>query len=141
MSIEENKQLVRDFFGMRNRGDRKTSEVMVSDDVIWTLIGDTPVSGTFHGKRATMEGLTNKVLEKVENPDDIRMELIELIAEGDKVVARLQGSVPTINGPYNNTYCHVFTIRDGQIVEDIEFLDTVLIEKVLFRKKLVEQDD
>ena len=64
------------------------------------------------------------------------MEMVELIAEDDKVVARIKGTVTGKYGPYNNTYCHVFTVRDGKIVENIEHLDTALIETALYGKKL-----
>jgi hypothetical protein len=66
----------------------------------------------------------------------VHVEIIELIAEGDKVVARAQGTVKGLYGPYNNTYCYVFTVRGGQIVEDIEYLDTLLIERALYGRKL-----
>ncbi len=51
-------------------------------------------------------------------------------------VARVQGTIEGKHGPYNNTYCHVFTVRDGKIVEDIEYLDTALIHKSWYGRTL-----
>ena len=56
--------------------------------------------------------------------------------EGDKVVARVQGTCEAKHGPYNNTYCHVFMVRDGKIVEGIEYLDTALIHKSWYSRTL-----
>jgi ketosteroid isomerase-like protein len=81
-----------------------------------------------------------EVVKKI-NPDvGIKMDVIELIAEGDKVVARVKGSVEGKYGPYNNTYCHVFTVRDGLIVENFEHMDTVLVERALYGRKLIETE-
>lgn len=41
-------------------------------------------------------------------------------------------------GPYNNTYCHVFTVRDGKIVAAVEYLDTLLVERAPYGRKLAE---
>ena len=51
-------------------------------------------------------------------------------------VARVQGTIEGKHGPYNNTYCHVFTVHDGKIVEDIEYLDTTLIHKSWYGRTL-----
>ena len=32
--------------------------------------------------------------------------------------------------PYNNTYCQVIRIRDGQIADVKEYMDTALIDSV-----------
>ncbi len=104
--------------------------------VAWTIIGDTPLSKTFRGVDGIENGLLGPVFKQIDPSAGVHVEIIELIAEGDKVVARAQGTIKGLYGPYNNTYCHVFTVRGWQIVEDIEYLDTLLIERALYGRKL-----
>ncbi len=136
MSTEANKQVVIDFFAALSRGDNEAGFQLLADDMTWTVIGDTPVSGTYRGLKAIQEDFLGKVFQQIDPEAGIGMEMVELIAEDDKVVARIKGTVTGKYGPYNNTYCHVFTVRDGKIVENIEHLDTALIETALYGKKL-----
>ncbi len=54
-----------------------------------------------------------------------------MIAEADFVVVQLSGQSETKDGgPYNNTYCHVFRIRDGKIGEVTKYFDTELATAV-----------
>ena len=49
----------------------------------------------------------------------------------------MQGGGPTVNGGrYDQTYCEIFTIRDGLIIEMHNFFDTVLVEDALFSNRL-----
>ncbi len=136
MSIEDNKQVIRDFFSTLCGGDMDGALALCHDDVVWTIIGDTPVSKTFHGHKGVAEDLMGEVFKVINEEDGLRVDIIEMIAEGDRVVARAQGTITGNHGPYNNTYCHVFTVRDGKIAEDIEYLDTTLVHRSLYGKKV-----
>jgi len=136
MSSETNKQVVRDFFNALSNGDSARFRAVVHKDAAWTIIGDTPVSKTYRGIDA-IEGFLGTVFKLIDTSAGVRVDIVELIAEGEKVVARVQGTIKGLYGPYNNTYCHVFTVRGGQVLEDIEYLDTLLIERALYGRKLV----
>ncbi|HJP36203.1 MAG TPA: nuclear transport factor 2 family protein [Gammaproteobacteria bacterium] len=138
MSTETNKQVIRDFFAAISGGNLAGALALCHDDVVWTIIGDTPVSKTFVGPKAIEDDLMGEVFRVVDADAGVRVDVVELIAEGEKVVARAQGTITGNYGPYNNTYCHVFTFRDGKIAEDIEYLDTTLIHRSLYGKKLVD---
>ena len=57
-----------------------------------------------------------------------------IIIEGDRAVIECRGSVTTKKGePYNNSYCWVCRLRDGKLVEIVEYMDTALAEAVLER--------
>src|SRR5262249_37765848 len=57
---------------------------------------------------------------------------VNLIAEGDFVVAEVRGDVLTKRGErYDNEYCIVFRFRGNKIAELVEYCDTDLIERVL----------
>ncbi len=56
------------------------------------------------------------------------------IAEGELVVVQSTGQATTTSGrAYNNTYCQVFTIRDGKIGAVTEYMDTALVNDVFGR--------
>ena len=131
MSLESNKQIVRDYFQAFNGGDLAKAMSLTSDDYTWTITGTTAVSGTYQG-RAAIDALMEQIAESIDFEQEVSLKIEELIAEGDKVVARVAGRTTTKSGtPYNNTYCHVFTVRDGKIQSDIEYLDTALVNDAL----------
>jgi ketosteroid isomerase-like protein len=130
MSIEANKRLVREFYDAGNRGDLDGCIKLLADDVTWTNMGSTPYSGTSHGKGALMANLLGPVFGKLRS--GIRSALDNVVAEGEYVVVESRGSAETTDGrAYNNTYCHVFRVRDRLIAEVREYLDTQLANDVL----------
>ncbi len=136
MGTEANKQVVRDFFAALSGGNMDRVRELLHKEITWTIIGDTPVSKTFRGHAGVENELLGPVFKQIDASAGAAVEIIELIAEGNKVVCRGQGKATGLYGPYNNTYCHVFTVRDGQIVEDVEYLDTLLIERSLYGRFL-----
>ena len=61
----------------------------------------------------------------------IATKIEQLTAEGDIVVAQTAGTAETHDGvAYNNTYCQVIRIRNGQFAEVTEYLDTALVDSV-----------
>lgn len=55
-----------------------------------------------------------------------------LVAEGELVVVEAHGRNITKAGEaYNNMYCFVFRLADGQIREVTEYMDTAVVNRVL----------
>ena len=117
---------------------------MHHEDVVYNMVGNTPVSGRIYGKEACCNGMiTQKLLEKLV-PEKIQFskEWTIVAAEGDRVVGLMKGGGPTKDGNnYDQTYCEIFTIRDGKIVEMHNFFDTVLVEQCLFDNHLQEIEE
>ena len=129
MSAEANKDIVRSFYEAGNRGDFDACFEMVADDVTWTNIGTTALSGTYTGKAELMEKLLGPLFGQLEA--GISSTIDALIAEDDRVVALTSGSATTRDGrPYNNSYCQVIRLRDGKFVEVKEYFDTALAASV-----------
>ena len=61
MGVEENKQIVRSFYEAGNRGDFGACFELISNDIVWTNIGSTRLSGTYRGKAELMERLIRPV--------------------------------------------------------------------------------
>ena len=129
MGIAENKQVVLDFYEAGARGDMDACFALLADDVTWTNIGSTKFSGTYIGKQAIAEDLLGPLFSQLKA--GISSQIERLTAEGDIVVAQTSGTAETMDGtPYNNTYCQVIRIRDGQIADVKEYMDTALIDSV-----------
>jgi ketosteroid isomerase-like protein len=129
MGIAENKQVVLDFYEAGARGDMDACFALLADDVTWTNIGSTKFSGTYIGKQALAENLLGPLFGELKA--GISSQIEQLTAEGDIVVAQTSGNAETRDGtPYNNTYCQVIRIRDGQIAAVKEYMDTALIDSV-----------
>ena len=142
MSVETNKKLIEKWYIALAEGDFETIFDMHHDDVVYNMLGNTPVSGRIYGKEACCSGMiAEKLLEKLV-PEEIKFSKKWKIiaAEDDRVVGMMQGGGPTKNGEsYEQTYCEIFTIKDGKIIELHAFFDTVLVEHCLFDNSLKEE--
>ena len=129
MNIESNKQIIKKFFDLGNRGEIEQCMALLADDVTWTDIGTTKFSGTYSGKETLAAELLGPLFGQLKS--GIQSELKNIIAEGEFVVVESRGKAETLDGtPYNNTYCHVFRLRDGKIQAVTEYLDTALTNSV-----------
>lgn len=129
MGIRENKQVVIDFYEAGARGDMDACFALLSDDVTWTNIGSTKFSGQYRGKQQLVERLLGPLFGQLKA--GIRSRIERLVAEDDIVVAQTTGTAETLDGrPYNNTYCQVIRVRDGQVIEVKEYFDTALVAEV-----------
>lgn len=132
MGVSENKDIARTFFEAGNRGELQTCLDLFADDATWTNIGTTKLSKTFVGKQAMIDELLGPLFGALEGGITSRVD--NIVAEGDFVVVESRGTARTKDGrPYDNTYCHVFTIRDGKIRAVTEYMDTELVSAVFGR--------
>lgn len=130
MSVEENKKIVHQFYAASNSGDMDACFNLIADDIEWTNIGSTSLSGTYHGKAELHEKLLGPLFGQLKQ--GIKSKVHRLIAENDFVVAQTSGVAETQDGrPYNNTYCWIIKLKDGKFVEVTEYMDTELITSVL----------
>lgn len=129
MSAKSNKQIVRSFFNAGNSGDMDACFALIADDIKWIVLGTTPLSGTYLGKQALMEKLLGPLFGRLKA--GINMDVHQLVAEDDLVVAHARGKAETHEGrAYNNTYCWIIRLDNGKFVELTEFADTALIDSV-----------
>jgi uncharacterized protein len=102
----------------------------LADDARWTVIGSSPWSRTYDGKRAIADELMRPLFRQF--ADQYTARAIRIVAEGDLVVVEARGQVTTKSGePYNQSYCYVFALSDGKVRELTEYLDTDLVNQVL----------
>lgn len=117
--------IVEAFYEAGNRGDLDSCFNLIADEITWTNIGSTPLSGAFQGKKELMEKLPCPLFGQLRA--GISSSIERLIGEGDYVVALTSGAAETLDGrPHNNRYCQIIRIRDGQFVKVTEYFDADL---------------
>ncbi len=130
---EKYKKIIEQYFENINAVNPNVFDVFAAD-FRYTVVGDTPASGTF----TSLDDLMVNFAAFVEHLQGIKLHIKELVAEGSTVVARAQGESTTKEGKeYNNSYVLFFRFEGDKIVEVTEFMDTVMVETVVYGKKLV----
>jgi len=122
------------FYQALERGDFEALADLHSDDVVFNLLGSTPVSGRWETKAECFgplvaDGVVGKLV-----PETIQFSRKWKImcADEARVVGLMHGGGMGKNGhDYLQTYCQIMTIKDGIIVEMHELFDTALVELVL----------
>lgn len=127
-----NKQLLQTIFEGLARGDGQPFRDSLASDFRWTLTGTTAWSRTYEGKEAVMNELMKPLFANFATP--YTNTALRFIAEDEWVVVECQGQVTTKRGqPYNNRYCWVCRVEEGQLKEVIEYMDTQLVATALER--------
>lgn len=130
MSAERNKAILTGIFGALATGDGQPFVAAMADDFTWIMEGTTAWSGTFRGKAEVQEKVLKPLFGQFATPYVNRAE--RMIAEGDTVVVLCRGDVTTRTGKrYDNSYCYVIRMRDGQMAELREYFDTELVSAAL----------
>jgi uncharacterized protein len=124
MSIEQNKQIVREFFDRFNANDVAGALDIMTDDATWWIAGkpeQLPVAGTY-----SKEKIARLLYYMVgQLPKGLKIAVKSLIAEDDKVALEMESYGELQNGRiYNQEYHFLVTIHDGKISGVKEYLDT-----------------
>jgi ketosteroid isomerase-like protein len=128
------------WYGALAAGDIDGVVAAFQKDVRASVVGTTLVSGRYEGRDAFLYGTMGVDVEELDPERTQFAKRWSIFAvDGPHVVGMMSGDAIAKSGhPYNGTYCQVFTIRGDQIVEYVEFVDTVLIEAALFDNHLAQ---
>ncbi len=128
MGASENKEFIRNIFTDLSKGKVETFLDGLADDVRYTIIGTSKYSGTYKGKQELIGRLFQPLMGQLDG--GITVTPNNLIGDGDYIAMESHGHAKSKNGvSYNNTYCHVFRIKDGKVQEVTEYLDTELLTR------------
>jgi ketosteroid isomerase-like protein len=104
-----------------------------ADDAIWEYPGDLPLSGTHRGIDAIVNDFLGGAGALMAPGTGVVIELTNVVAEGDQVVAEWTSRATARNGrSYRNRNAGIFTVKDGKIVSVREYTDTQHAAQVLF---------
>jgi ketosteroid isomerase-like protein len=123
MSIEENIQVVKDFFAAMGSGDKQRLLSLVTEDIEWIIPGeDWPLAGTHRGHAGLAEVL-QKASDEVETTFP---EPPEFVANGDRVlvVGFATGRIKATNRTFKDDWVFAITVRNGRVKTIREYIDT-----------------
>ena len=122
MNIEENVQIVKDFFAAMGRGDIQGLLALSTEDVEWIIPGkDWPLAGTHRG-HAGLEDL----LQRASELETSFPRPPEYLAQGDRVlvVGSAKGKVKATNKTFEDDWVFAITVRNGKLMNIREYIDT-----------------
>jgi ketosteroid isomerase-like protein len=129
MSTSQNAHLLREVYAELARGNTRALSDVMADDVSWTFPGAWSWAGTWTSKRSVLGDFLRPLMTQFA---DYRAEADEILAVGDRVIARVRATATTVRGDaYPQHYCFIYTLADGRITEVVEYCDTALVERVL----------
>jgi ketosteroid isomerase-like protein len=129
MSAAANKKLMQDIFAAAGNPDPAMRDhslfvASLTDDAKWVVTGQYSWSHTFAGKQSIMRDLHGHVRDLL--AEQTRTIAHRFIADDDCVVIEAKGDNVTKTGVrYDNDYCFVFQLKEGQIKEIREYCDSV----------------
>jgi ketosteroid isomerase-like protein len=125
--IEKNKELVQEFFNLLSSGSDKYLDFYNDESVIWTA-GENAIGGS--RSKSEVVDFAKSVLDSF--PEGITFNVVNLVSENDYVAAEVEGSAIHVSGKlYNNKYHFLLKIKNNEILELKEYMDTQLAAKVL----------
>ncbi len=123
------RETVLQLFQKWEAGDSSAFFNALADNIQWTAIGTTTISGVLHSK-AEYLAHTYQPLQKVfGGPTSCKVKRV--IADGDLVVVEWQGDTPLLKGgSYVNDYCWIIRVEDGKLAEVTGYFDTAAVDKL-----------
>jgi ketosteroid isomerase-like protein len=129
-TTDANRQRIRQVMAELDKGNGKPFVDTMADDFSWTIPGDTPWSRTYSGKQVVIHELLRPLYAQFATPYVSTTHRV--MADGDRVIIEFEGRVTTKAGKaYNNRYCYVCRMEDGQMKDLMEYLDTALVNSAL----------
>lgn len=131
------RSVIQTYMDKMRDGDFVGAFQMFTPDGAYTIIGNTPVSGTYVGPEQITSELVPLLAKRFIAPPVVQC--TEIIVEGDRGVALGHGEGPAKFGQYKQrNYAFVFRIADDKVAELIEFMDPTQLSMNCFGQSLSE---
>jgi uncharacterized protein len=120
-----------------SRRDPDKIKPFLASDAVWIAPPGNAAAG-FFGRDAGMRGrdeIIRIILEDFPKlfSRDVKIDFKGVYADGDTVVAEVTLSATLVNGRnYKNNYCFIHALKDGQVVEIREFMNTYNGHRMIF---------
>ena len=120
------KEFVSHLFHRWEHGDGQSFFNALAEDVRWTAIGHTPISGTCTSRTEYLEKVYRPLFAFFAGP--VRCQVRKIISEGGTVVVQWHGEAPTRSGrPYLQESCWVIQVEGETIKEVYGYFDTAAV--------------
>ena len=123
MSVEENVQIVKDFFVAIGANNKHDVLALVAADIEWIIPGEGwPLAGTHRG-HAELVAVLQKASEEIETTYPTPP---EFVAQGDRVlvIGVATGKIKATNKPFKDDWVFDITVRNGKLTNIREYIDT-----------------
>ncbi len=129
MATQTNTEIVQNIYANFATGDIPAVLGAMADDVRWTEAEGFPITGTFVGPQAVLEGVFMRLGEI---GDEFGVAPEQLVAEGDTVVAlgNYTWKRKSNGQPASVKMAHVLTIRGGKVVAFQQHVDTARVSEL-----------
>lgn len=125
---DRNKALALQFMEANDRNDAQALALMYADDGTHTVMGTTPISGTYTKQQL----LAAAAAIFAPFPTGKPAKVIGIVAEGDTVAVEIDSPALHESGQMYHQQLHwVLKFRDGKLTQTKEYLDTQLVIDVL----------
>lgn len=120
MSLEANKQVIRNYFDAINRADGEAILNMTTEDFRFKTMSRAPEWMLYEWNREEFAAVPPTMSQLMKSP--IQLQILGMIAESDNVAVQAETDCEMLNGRrYNNAYHFVFRLRDGKLREVLEY--------------------
>jgi len=128
------KAVVQGYLDALLAGDLEGIRACFAPDATWTIYGDLPIAGPWHGRDAIVDDFLGTVgWDLFEAGSGPEFEFPTLIGEGNTVALEWRVTARSAAGAdYRNHYCGIFVVADGRIAAIREYLDSEYAKRVLF---------
>lgn len=128
LSLDQRIQIVRSGFEAFQRGDLKAVGELFTDDAVWHGRGSTKFGGDFKGR----EALLGNMAQFAQTFTDIQLDLHDILANENHVVALVNSSVKRNGRTYDDHQTFIFHLNNqGKTTETWIVSDTELLKKSL----------
>ena len=102
----------------------------LSDDLVWTATGHSPVSGTFRGKQSYIDNVWRPLDDHLSTWP--RADVVRILADGEWAVVEFHGvgGVGRNGTDYTLQYCWVIRVADDRIREVVGYYDQVKVNEL-----------
>jgi ketosteroid isomerase-like protein len=123
------KEVVSSLFAKWEAGDSSRFFASLADEVVWTAIGSTPISGVSRSKKEYLEKTYLPLQTIFAGPTSCKVK--RLVAEGDLAVVEWHGETPLAKGGvYANDYCWVIRVTGSKLSEVTGYFDTAVVNSL-----------
>lgn len=126
--------VVEEAVGVLADGDLGGFSSALADDITWEVMGADymPAGARYEGKQAVLDDFVIGALTLYDVPT-LKVDITGSYADGANVVLEWTVTAKTSKGrDYENHYCAVFEVIDGQIRSAREYTNTLYAKQVLF---------
>ena len=122
--------VARGFLEARTAGDR---EALLDEALSWTVVGNGPLAGTYHGKSGFLDELMGQVAPRfVPGSNRVKVHAIYEDPKAGVAIAEITETGKLVEGgAYHNDVAIFFHISDGRIREVREYMDLRPVSRLI----------